>query len=531
MARFFIVILLASVVLLGNETAFAQTFPQAFSQFERDRGERIFNPVKKIRERAANGVLKDAKAKICEACKLNGKLCPKCACKRKERAEKEEEEKAKEEAAKEAELKKLEAEAKKAGLEAKLLQEQDIERHKPWDIADPENLESPSQLLKLAAGSKQDQDLAPKKQEALDYLAQLGCNKDPNVEKAILAGLQDYNAKVRLAAVQAVLDAVRGPMPAMVSDAFDPYQECLGQPEVPEKVNPAAPPKVEPPVEAAPDPCAKPDPCEVTKKRSLRRESRKKTCRGCRGGGCNACNYRGQITEIYSPQCGCEACSPQEVACDDCGCWEDGCRSCCPSPDIMAELKRIAFAKDPDRENCRYEPSLDVRNLALEALNVCPKISDPVVTPIVDPIIETGGEDEKKKGGISEERSGGDDSSSDLRLDPNLKNDKKEDDDNGGDPTTQSSTESPFRSVVSIDSKSRLLGARLSKFLLNGAYLVEFDGDYLIPSGKRLFVQIAGGASQIVEVLESEVGFAKVTPVEGTLFDQQDSRLSIGIVQ
>ena len=64
----------------------------------------------------------------------------------------------------------------------------------------------------------------------------------------------------------------------------------------------------------------------------------------------------------------------------------------------MAELKKIAFEPDPQRDNCNYEPSLDVRNLALEALNVCPKIKEPVKKDGKKGLQETTGTEEGQSG-------------------------------------------------------------------------------------------------------------------------------------
>ena len=165
-----IIIVTLAVLCVGP----TPTYSQIFGGSEvRDRGEPIFSPLKNIRDRAENGVISDKAKKVCDACKLKGKLLPEAACKRCQREKANQEEKEKKEKAKEAELKKLEAEAKKAELEAQLLEEEERKRNKPWDVADEENAEL-GELLKLAAAVKKDQDLAPKKQQALDYLASLG---------------------------------------------------------------------------------------------------------------------------------------------------------------------------------------------------------------------------------------------------------------------------------------------------------------------------------------------------------------------
>ena len=202
-----VIIIAFALLCIGATPAYSQIF--GGSQ-PRDRGEPIFTPLKSVRDRAANGVISDKVKGLGDGCSCKGKLFPEAACKRCQRAKANEEEKAKAERAEAAQLKQLEAEAAKAELEAQLLAEEEQKRNKPWDVADEENAEL-GDLLAMAAEAKKDQDLAPKKQQALDYLASLGCSKDPRVIKAIMAGLQDYNVEVRRTAVQTVIYAVQGP--------------------------------------------------------------------------------------------------------------------------------------------------------------------------------------------------------------------------------------------------------------------------------------------------------------------------------
>jgi len=140
-------IMLLVLLYAGMEPACAQLFNRGGEA--KDRGEPIFQPLKKLRERASTAglpkVVAEKAKEACASCNLKGKLFPEAACKRcqaeKEKKEKEAAEKEKDEKTKKAELKKLEAEAKKAELEAKKLEEDDKERNKPWDIADKENAE------------------------------------------------------------------------------------------------------------------------------------------------------------------------------------------------------------------------------------------------------------------------------------------------------------------------------------------------------------------------------------------------------
>ncbi len=83
-------------------------------------------------------------------------------------------------------------------------------------IADPKNLASPFEPIKVAAEVKQAEDAAPQKIKGIKYLAKIGCgcyNKDGNkVTKAMLAGLNDCTEDVRQATVEAIADAAEGEM-------------------------------------------------------------------------------------------------------------------------------------------------------------------------------------------------------------------------------------------------------------------------------------------------------------------------------
>lgn len=83
-------------------------------------------------------------------------------------------------------------------------------------IADPKNLESPFEPIKVAAEVKQAEDAAPQKIKGIKYLAKIGCgcyNKDDNkVTKAMLAGLNDCTEEVRMATVEAIAEAAEDEM-------------------------------------------------------------------------------------------------------------------------------------------------------------------------------------------------------------------------------------------------------------------------------------------------------------------------------
>ena len=576
MVRFILVALVAIVALPHTPIAQAQTYQQL--QKEAAYGEKVFKPLKNFRERAANGVLADAKKKLCAQCLLKGKLCPKCAAKRCEAAVKEAKEKLKIEKFEEAELKKLEAEAKKAELEAKLLEEEDEERNKPWDIADEENLESPSPLLQLAAASKIDQDLSPKKQDALNYLSTLGCNKDPKVEEAIIAGLQDYNGFVRQAAILAVIRSAMGIVPSHFELMKTPEEEaaelaemmgttlcgcgCPPEDNISRKPDgtPVATfggrgrgcaclgkkPKEPIEVELTDETLDIPE-CKLSAKQMKpRRKIFQSKCRSCRGGGCDACNQIGEVAEVYQDGCGCGMLNAEPlecVACQACQ-YSDGCLSCCPSEAIIAELKRIAFDPDPERPNCHYEPHLDLRNLALEALNICPALAEEDEDDEEEGISETG-DDEDEEAGISEE--GDDAEETDLpegdvdsietpEPDDGMESTEDTDEDTIEllDEEARRGNSNRYQSIGysnTVEDDDQFLKARVSKFFGSDEYEMSIAGDYLIPVGQQLFVQTNTGEAQIVEVVSSSISSARVRLIDGSRFAARTPRLSIGIIE
>ena len=72
-------------------------------------------------------------------------------------------------------------------------------------IADPENLKSPNPAVKSAAQIKAEEDAAPQKAKAVEYLGRIGCSKCyPDVEASLLAALDDCTEDIRFAAVSAL---------------------------------------------------------------------------------------------------------------------------------------------------------------------------------------------------------------------------------------------------------------------------------------------------------------------------------------
>ena len=192
----------------------------------------------------------------------------------------------------------------------------------------------------------------------------------------------------------------------------------------------------------------------------------------------------------------------------------------------------MAFDTDPERKGCYYEPSLEVRNLALEALNLCPKKEqkdDSGGQSVIERGEDTTGgggviESGKDDGGIKLDETGGDSKKLDEPKKPTP------DDTDAGDSTTFQDSGSAFKSASYRISNERLLDARITQFY-NEGYLIEFVGEYLIPDGQLLYITVPNGSAQIVEVQDSEVGFARVSPVEGKLSNHRDSQIYVGIIE
>ena len=541
------IIIVALAVLCVGPTP---TYSQIFGGSEvRDRGEPIFSPLKNIRDRAENGVISDKAKKVCDACKLKGKLLPEAACKRCQREKANQEEKEKKEKAKEAELKKLEAEAKKAELEAQLLEEEERKRNKPWDVADEENAEL-GELLKLAAAVKKDQDLAPKKQQALDYLASLGCSKDPAVAKAIMEGLKDFNVEVRKTAVQAVIYAAQGAAgfgyPEDEYYEHDPYASPAGacgcgsetcnargrkatckKRKRKSRYCKICGPKSEPQDKDCPS-------CDAVKKkkdakaaRKQKREQRRKdrVC-GCGKSNCSGCD--GMPCDIIGDG-SCEACMED---------GSDGCKSCCNSK-IREELRKMAFEPDPKRPGCYYEPSLDVRNLALEAYNICPAVAKKKDDDIPEPL--KGGSEgttESEAEGSSEGEGEGAGSDMDDSLEPKLEkpsSDGENDSAAGSKIQEAGNSSEPKLENPSPDSEndsaggSKMLRGRITLFSQQG-YSMRHSSNYHIPTGNRLYISTNDHDGHVVQVVNSNAGMTQVKYVEGH-FTGRTSAVRIGVMR
>ena len=541
-----VIIIALALLCVGSTPAYSQLFG---GLEPRDRGEPIFTPLKNIRDRAENGVITDKAKKVCDACKLKGKLLPEAACKRCQREKAKEEEKAKDEKAEEAELKKLEAEAKKAELEAQLLEEEEKKRNKPWDIADEENAEL-GDLLALAAKVKKDQDLAPKKQQALDYLASLGCSKDDRVNDAIMQGLKDFNVEVRKTAVQAVIYAVQGAVgleyPQDEYDGFDPYVGSVNEGGCNSGTCSAARgkrksrysricgPKSEPQDKDCPA-------CDIAKKKQDAKAARKKQkdqrrkdriC-GCGNSSCDGC--LGMPCEVIDSE-PCEACMQAT----------DGCKSCCDSK-IREEIRKMAFDPDPKHPGCYYEPSIEVRNLALQAYNLCPPKAKKKDDDIPDAIKGSSegssegspeGSSEGSPEGSSEgspegSSESGSVDSSDSEANADGANEVEEMNNDSNDSSElkleKPSPDTDMETDTDSSVGSKMLRGHITQFNGQG-YSIRYSGNYHFPAGNLLYIATNNNDGHVVQVIDSNAGMAEVKYVEGR-FAGRTSAIRIGVMR
>jgi hypothetical protein len=79
-------------------------------------------------------------------------------------------------------------------------------------INDPANLKSSNPAVAAAAAAKRDEDTAPQKIAALEYLSTRGCSSCvPGAEEAMRSGLDDCTESVRFAAATAIFQAAGKP--------------------------------------------------------------------------------------------------------------------------------------------------------------------------------------------------------------------------------------------------------------------------------------------------------------------------------
>ena len=192
----------------------------------------------------------------------------------------------------------------------------------------------------------------------------------------------------------------------------------------------------------------------------------------------------------------------------------DGCKSCCDSK-IRTELRKMAFDPDPKRPGCYYEPSIEVRNLALEALNLCPapeKKDDEIPSKIHGSKEGKGSAEEE---GVSEGKGAGSDM--DDSIEPKLESPAPDD------------SEAEDDEADSSAQRSKMLRGRVTEFTQQG-YSIRHNNSYHIPAGNLLYISTNSDDGHVVEVVSSNAGMAQVKVVEGR-FAGRTSAVNIGVMR
>ena len=537
------ILMLLSFVALGGNFAAAQDDEKPI--------QKLFKPIKEFRTRHCNpNPVKGCKCAKCKA-KRQKKLCERCI------------EKAKETAEKEKEKLQLVKDLEQLALDLKKLQkEKEAEAKKDnWDSLTEEEKKNP--LLEMASAAKADQDLAPKKVQALNYIASLGCSKVADAPKIILAGLKDANADVRGAAVRAILSPylmpygsygggylddvamqyqVNGVPCALTSTAAncghcnnrstrrDTRREkkacdfCKYQTNIDLVIDQLIPdcPK--------PNCCAE-NPCNDCQKGrgKARGQSRGKRikCGFCRGRGCKNCNGKGSIQTsgscCSSGDCNNITCSekpptPPAGVPNMCQCTAtDGCQACC-TKEIQAELKQIAFGTND--AGCFYEPNENVRHLAAQALELCPGLPPDDVPEEADVTEEPDVSEEDSQDGPTEDldlngdENGADSSTyfngSDRRFVKPVSSRRNYDDESAG-PITH--TMAVVDSVISDKS-----------------IVIQLDGEFMIPENYSIEIETANGTRYEAIVTESTVGQVTIKSTGLPIRVTQGEKLRFGVV-
>jgi hypothetical protein len=198
----------------------------------------------------------------------------------------------------------------------------------------------------------------------------------------------------------------------------------------------------------------------------------------------------------------------------------------------------MAFDPDPKRPGCYYEPSAEVRNLALQAYNICPP--QPEQKDEKDPEV-------KDKKGVSEGKGGEDDQQgvsegSGVDEPMNLLNTESDEDAGGPEPDEVDPEVPDADSDDSVEgdalfyspasqfqgAKSSMLRGRVSRYI-NAGYEIQYSSEFQIPAGNLLYIETDRNA-HTVEVVSSSPGFAAVKQVDGR-FAGKTSSIRIGIMR
>lgn len=530
------IIMLLSFVALGGNFAAAQDDEKPI--------QKLFKPIKEFRTRHCNP--DPVKGCMCAKCKAKRqkKLCERCI------------EKAKKAAEKEKEKQQLILDLEKLALELQKLQKEkeDFEEEITWDITDEK--ESENELLKMAAAAKADQDLAPKKIQALKYVASLGCSKVPDAPKIILAGLKDANANVRAAAVQAILSPYLMPFGSYdgfyTGIGFDSLEDpdavveiccpnckksrrstrrekkacdfCKHQDSISAVIDQLTPdcPKKE---------CTEVDPCAECESRRSNKRGKKIQCGFCRGKGCRNCKFKGSV-ERRADKCVCKVVPASELPglSDVCDCQlTDVCQACC-TEEILEELKEMAFGTTD--AGCFYEPNEAVRQLAVQALDMCPGLPPDDVTEEPDVTEESD---------VTEEPDG----DPDVKVELNTDEDGAEatieldlDDNNGDDSSSyyrgsKRGFARPVSSIRNYDNASGPITHTLGYVdAINSDQTVSIrlDGDFMIPSDYVVEIESFDGTRYEGIVISSKIGSVTIKSTGLPIHVQPGEQLRFGVV-
>jgi hypothetical protein len=255
-------------------------------------------------------------------------------------------------------------------------------------IADAANLISPNEAIKAAAEIKFEEDLAAQKIKALKYLGKIGCgcyDEDGKVEAAILAGLADCTPAVRLAAIEAIKEALLNCNLDIERDRRQD-RKYIHQQKHEKKV------------------AARKEKREDRIKRIQQRAAERRAhCGFCGGHGCTQCIECTTCMDMGCDTCieSCDPCGNDCGGCDECG----GCPSCnacsCCTEKIQKKLADMAFGKQDN--GCWKEPVAAVRAAAEAVLCLCPAPEcdptevKPLIDPEKDPLINPELDKEKKE--------------------------------------------------------------------------------------------------------------------------------------
>ena len=542
------------LVAIGSNVAAAQDDEKPL--------QKLFKPIKEFRTRHCNP--NPVKGCMCAKCKAKRKkkLCERCIEKAKKAAEKE-----KEKQQLIMDLEKLALEMKKLQEEKKDFEKELEEKNKPWDITDEK--ESENELLKMAAAAKADQDLEPKKIEALQYIAGLGCAKVPDAPKIILAGLQDPNVNVRAAAIQAILSpyltpydqyggfyasvefsglpprigvdgkplddgttVVDGSCPTCCSTcnnrssrrddrrakkACDFCQHKTNLDAVIAQLNPDCPEK-------------KCEPCDQCNNRRTRTRRKRTRCGFCRGGGCQNCKYSGQIEYLEEMPCDCQPQKPNLPDLTQCQ-STDSCQACC-TKEIQKELKEMAYGTK--ESGCFYEPNEVVRNMAAQALEMCPGLPEPQkdMTEEADLTEEA---DMSEESDYSEEETPSEDLS-DEEADLDLEGQNGEEDADGS--TYFRGTNRRYaRPVSSVRNYSDEAAGPITHTIAfvsaaNADRTIEIrlTDEFLIPTRYSVEIETEDGQRYEGIVVSSSVGRVTIKPVNQNFNVRTGDKIRFGVV-